>query len=345
MDQAQKRKNAMIVILVFVILIISLGLLIGLYERNYAQWVPPLTTYGRNGTKQATLLFDNFAVPKNTSGAYCKKFNMENVLRTKLHGTQIQAVVDHPTIVDHISLWACSRFDLIPTDLFECSASSSLPSECGYLLYTWSFISEPLVYPSQAGLAFDAANLYGKYFLLQIRYSNLGSQAVVDNSGVLVNLTTQLRQFDGGIFPVGAPDSSISIPPNVSNTEVVGFCDSNATKAIIPDHIHLFGVNLHAHPLGRQLWLEQYPGGSTTPTVIAQDNNYQFNQQHFIPVDVELKPGDGLKLHCVYDSRSRTTTTIGGSPLSTETCFAYLPYYPALPAPNFCVNNMFRQYS
>jgi len=335
----QKQKNLLVVCFVFAVLIFSLGLLIGLYERNYSGYTPPITTYGRNGTKQVTFLFDKLRVP-NDGSAYCRQFNLESTLKSKLHGIQFQPVVDNPQIVNHIYLYACTSPSVSYQDTFQCN---TVPAACNYLIYQWGPGAGPLTFPDQAGLSFDSQNAYGKYFLLQIRYSydTPDAPSVIDNSGVFVNLTSTLRQYDGGLLPVGARDSSVAIPTANPAFEVIGACNSDATLTLLgASSIQLFASSLYAHSYGKTIWLEQTTG--STVNQLARADPYTTAAQQVYPLQTELKPGDSLTVHCVYDSGPALDTIQGGPAASQEQCLAYLSYYPALTVPNYCLDSTYR---
>jgi hypothetical protein len=48
-------------------------------------------------------------------------------------------------------------------------------------------------------------------------------------------------------------------------------------------------------------------------------------------VDSVIEPGDDLVTHCVYDSRARTTATVGGESSDNEMCLNFMMYEPAQP--------------
>src|SRR5688572_12676570 len=51
----------------------------------------------------------------------------------------------------------------------------------------------------------------------------------------------------------------------------------------------------------------------------------------------EWKPGDEVRVTCVYQSTHRNFTTYyGEATISQEMCLAFVTYYPADNSPNFC---------
>ena len=50
----------------------------------------------------------------------------------------------------------------------------------------------------------------------------------------------------------------------------------------------------------------------------------------------ELRAGDEIRMHCVYQSLTRTDTTFYGEATSDEMCFGLLMYYPAVSEFTYC---------
>jgi len=70
-----------------------------------------------------------------------------------------------------------------------------------------------------------------------------------------------------------------------------------------------------------------------------RDDEYDFNYQEIISVKdyVTVKAGDSIRVHCVYNSMSRNTTTKFGIATNNEMCFAILLYYPQISDYSFCL--------
>jgi len=73
---------------------------------------------------------------------------------------------------------------------------------------------------------------------------------------------------------------------------------------------------------------------------IMRDDSYDFNYQEIISIKdyVTIKAGDSLRVHCVYNSMGRNTTTNFGISTYNEMCFALLLYYPKIPNYSFCLS-------
>jgi hypothetical protein len=98
----------------------------------------------------------------------------------------------------------------------------------------------------------------------------------------------------------------------------------------------VFGSWLHAHELGKSLWTEQFRDGALLGE-LGRHDPYAFDAQRVEPLDGELRPGDGLTTHCIFDSTDRDVWTIGGGDTDQEMCLNYLWIYP--PQPNMLLCN------
>jgi len=159
-----------------------------------------------------------------------------------------------------------------------------------------------------------------------------------DSSGVKIQITSQLRPIDGGYFLIGASLNGISLPPGNPDVEMMATCPSSQTQAPPANSVNplvqnytIFGSLLHMHQLGRQIWSEQYRSINGTMVKVGNigcNDYFDFNQQQSVPLNVTFQPGDQFVTHCVWDTSSRQTTTLGCESTSCEMCFNYLAYYP-----------------
>jgi hypothetical protein len=104
---------------------------------------------------------------------------------------------------------------------------------------------------------------------------------------------------------------------------------------VYPEPIHVYGSWLHAHEIGQSLWTDHIRDGEKIGEVGRHDP-YDFGRQHVEPLDVEVRPGDSLVTHCIYDSSDRTEPTLGGEGTGDEMCLNFVYYYPGLPLPWQC---------
>ena len=68
------------------------------------------------------------------------------------------------------------------------------------------------------------------YISMQMHYDNYHRESgLIDNSGIRVFMTTQLRPYDMGTFTMGSRIKLLSIPPKQSSYEVVTHCPPQPT--------------------------------------------------------------------------------------------------------------------
>ena len=195
----------------------------------------------------------------------------------------------------------------------------------GQMLWGWAPGVTEMWLPEEAGfLVGDQAS--GEVTLrLQIHYNNpLEVSGQVDSSGLDVHYTHDLRPNHAGVLTFGAIEQ-ISIPAGDPAYEFVGTC--NQTASILDGPVHVFGASLHAHQIGSVLWTDVFRDGEFLYE-LNRDDPFAFEQQNFKELDVELRPGDVVVNHCVYDASERDSVTRGGVASTDEMCWDTIAYYP-----------------
>merc|ERR1719367_2403091 len=156
----------------------------------------------------------------------------------------------------------------------------------------------------------------------------------VDNSGIRIFLTRQLRQEDAGILEAGVNvDYFQEIPPNNPAFLSTGHCHPTCmSQGLGSQEITVFANMLHAHLIGSKLRTRHFRGGKELEP-IAVDNNYDFDFQEsrYLTTPRKVKPGDYIRVECVYDSTSRSDMTNGGLSSREEMCLSFIYYYPRVP--------------
>jgi hypothetical protein len=164
---------------------------------------------------------------------------------------------------------------------------------------------------------------------LQVHYNNpLNTTGQIDSSGVDLHVTDKLRANHAGALVFGDV-AGISIPPGEPAHEHIMRCKSSATSKFMEGPIQVFGTSMHAHEIGSVLWSELWRDGQRVQE-INRDDPYLFDSQHMKFVDLEIRPGDEIVNHCIYDSTERTSTTIGGPGTRDEMCWNTVVYYPKI---------------
>ncbi|XP_055593234.1 MOXD1 homolog 2-like [Uranotaenia lowii] len=156
-------------------------------------------------------------------------------------------------------------------------------------------------------------------------------QQVVDNSGLKLYYTSELRNFDAGVLSVGLdPNWRHIIPPGQKKVVSEGHCIGACTERGFPrEGINIFAVMTRTHLIGRQVKLRQIRGTDELQPIV-HDTNIDPSYQDYrrLPVPVKALPGDSLIAECIYDSSSRKSITLGGMTTREEICLVLTLYYP-----------------
>jgi hypothetical protein len=194
------------------------------------------------------------------------------------------------------------------------------------IMWAWAPGIEALMLPPEAGLLIGDAPGGEHTFILQVHYNNPLEQQIVDNDGLDVLITKELRPNPAAIFSQG-DIAAISIPGNQSAYEHVASCAGNQTSSLLTEPIHVFASFLHAHEIGAAITSEVYRGGNMVGTIATEDP-FDFNQQKFLPADIDIMPGDEIRTRCTYDSTGINGNTNGGEASDEEMCINFMMYYP-----------------
>lgn len=128
----------------------------------------------------------------------------------------------------------------------------------------FSLLSQGFTYPNEAGYAIDSNA--ARFYLMETHYSNVYSneetdtrkpRVMVDNSGLRIYYTPELRKYDGGILSVGMePIWKHIIPPGQPRVVSEGHCVEECTNKAFPERgINIFAVMFKTHTIGRQVKL------------------------------------------------------------------------------------------
>ncbi|KAG7162285.1 MOXD1 2-like [Homarus americanus] len=209
------------------------------------------------------------------------------------------------------------------------SDMSQLIATCNHVVVAWAVGSEGLSLPPEAGYPLTPKG--PKFYMMEVHYDNPNKQAFRDESGIRIIYTPDLRYYDAGVLSIGVdPTWKHLIPPRQRTVLSEGHCVGECTQAALPTTgINVFAVILHTHLLGRKVRVRHLRQGRELEP-IAQDNNYDFNYQEYraLKAPRSVLPGDHLIGECVYNSRERSTITLGGLKTRDEMCLSFLFYWP-----------------
>jgi hypothetical protein len=198
----------------------------------------------------------------------------------------------------------------------------------GEIMWAWAPGQGDYELPIEAGYLVGDDPSGETTFILQVHYNNpLQGGGQQDSSGLELFHTTDLRANNAGSI-VFADVGGIRIPPGMPEYKHVARCSANETQQGLTGEIMVFGSFLHAHNIGKTLWAEQWRDGALLREM-NRDEPFDFGNQNYKEVGpFDVRPGDVMETHCIYDSTDRTTTTNGGVGTLDEMCWHEVMYYP-----------------
>jgi hypothetical protein len=198
----------------------------------------------------------------------------------------------------------------------------------GEILWSWAPGQGEYALPPEAGFLVGDEADGETTFILQVHYNNpLLAAGLRDSSGVELFYTPELRPNDAGSI-VFADVGGISIPARDPAYVHVADCSEAETRELLSGEITVFGSFLHAHNIGSVLWAEQWRDGALLRE-INRDEPFDFGSQLYKSVGpFDVRPGDRLETHCIYDASDRDARTLGGVGSDDEMCWHEVIYYP-----------------
>ena len=288
--------------------------------------------------KTLDFLNANFSVPKRDTYYNCISFALPD-LGGKHHMIRFEPVVQkgHEKLVHHIFLRYCeSQVDpSLSGKRFHCY-HVRFPElrNCHSVLIAWDIGGLGFDFPSHVGypLGTDADP---KFFVMETHYDNAAMRGdIVDNSGLRITLTSELRPNDAGTLELGSDvNNHMVIPPYSKAFLNSGYCSQDCLAEGLGDQeMHLFATRLHSHLIGRALRVRIVRDRQELAPLV-EDNNWNFNFQEMrkLRKEVVVRKGDSFIMECLYKSTHKNVTTFGGLSTRDEMCLAYAMYYPRIP--------------
>ena len=184
--------------------------------------------------------------------------------------------------------------------------------------------------PENVGYRMGNSENSFSWIKLQFHFDNPDSiSGMVDNSGLKIYYTTELREHDAGIVILGDPlTSGLPLEPGQKRTERQFTCPSSCTSNM-PWSITVISSFLHMHATGsqvialmypiclRQAWSTHFRSNSSLGALNTIEY-YDYGFQSFNPVNKVIAPGDEIQTHCVWDTTLRTEETPFGIPSNNE---------------------------
>ncbi|CAM2111756.1 DBH-like monooxygenase protein 1 isoform X1 [Caretta caretta] len=280
-------------------------------------------------------------IPDKDTTYWCQMFKIP-IHHEKHHVIKVEPLIqkDHGNLVHHILLYQCSSSlnDSVLDYGHECYHPNMPDSflTCETVIFAWAIGGEAFTYPPHVGLSIGTST-DPQYVLMEVHYDNPSYlEGLIDNSGLRLFYTTDLRKYDAGVIEAGLWVSLFhNIPPGMPEFMSEGHCTleclEEALDAERPSGIHVFAVLLHAHLAGRAIRMRHFRKGEEQK-LLAYDDEFDFNFQEFQYLKEErtILPGDNLITECRYSTIDRIRMTWGGLSTRNEMCLSYLLYYPRI---------------
>lgn len=288
---------------------------------------------------QWDVLMRNVVIRDDMATQYwCKVFKTPPLARKNhIIGYEPMILSNSTALVHHMLLYEC---DAPPGALDSFSSahhpgapcySHQMPSDwenCVTPVATWVVGGEQKALPDHVGLPIGPRQTY---FMLEIHYDNPGLRKVIDNSGLRLFHTEEVRKHDGGVMMTGVTVTPLHlVPPLQTSYRSVGFCNDVCTSKVFPQMgIKIVSVLLHSHLAGRSMRLRHLRGDKEMPRIV-EDDKYDFNYQidRNLHEEVTVFPADQLITECTYNTEDRKNPTFGGYSTREEMCLSFITYYP-----------------
>ncbi|KAH9523467.1 DBH-like monooxygenase protein 1 [Bulinus truncatus] len=273
---------------------------------------------------------DNFSVPELDMYIQCRIFTVPE-LRHKHHLIRYEPIIQsgNEGIVHHILLYTCGspinkRFT---EKSFNCRDESPIEiMTCESTFVLWTRNGPAFDFPANAGYPLGGSK-GSNILIMEIHYKSDGLKDYVDNSGLRIYFTSQLREHDAGQLGISnKANKNLIIPPFEEKFHSSGYCHEECiSKALGNQELRPFIGFVHAHSLGRKIRVLHFRNG-TQLSPLVDENNYDSNQQilYTFNEEVVIKKGDTIIVQCEYNSSSQSAVTFGGA----EMCTFHLFYYP-----------------
>ncbi|XP_022123223.2 MOXD1 homolog 1 [Pieris rapae] len=281
---------------------------------------------------------------------WCKVFKAPDLLK-KHHIVGYQPLIDSRPIRNKIPV--IEKDSLSPVHhmvLYECAGDHdkrmwtewaegegffgpSRPFElatCVTPIAAWAMGSKGEFLPENVGIPLGERGGVS-YYMLEVHYDNQALHEVLDNSGIRIHYTPQLRAHDAALLGAGIGVSALHvIPPKQRAYRTVGICSPECTNNTMPEEgINIVSVLLHAHGTARKITLKHIRGNEELPK-ISEENVYdaRYQQSRIVPGGRKFYRRDTLITECTYDSTMRNKPILGGYSATQEMCLSFILYYP-----------------
>ncbi|XP_023978318.1 DBH-like monooxygenase protein 1 isoform X2 [Physeter macrocephalus] len=176
------------------------------------------------------LVNQDVPIPNKGTTYWCQMFKIP-MLQEKHHVVKVKPVIQrgHESLVHHILLYQCSSnfSDSVLDQGHECY-HPNMPDAfltCETVIFAWAIGGEGFSYPPHVGLSLGTPS-DPHYVLLEVHYDNpTYKEGLIDNSGLRLFHTTDIRKYDAGVIEAGLWVSLFhTIPPGLPDFRSEGHC-------------------------------------------------------------------------------------------------------------------------
>jgi hypothetical protein len=272
-------------------------------------------------TAQLELPSPTYAPAVGAGATRCFLIEAPLAADTQLTGIELDASPAHAVrqatlyVLDEAEQAAAARrLDAAdPEPGWACYGGSSVAA--ARLVASWSWAVPAQQMPAASGLTLRA----NAPLVLQLRYNVKGSAFSGRPVSTKLKLATRSAAKPARLVSLEARD--FHLKPEQRQSEI-------ASELTIGEPLALHGLVPHMHTLGRTLHLERRRGSETT--CLAHFGHWDVYEEQLFRYQsaFDLKPGDTLRLVCVYDTTSRSQATSAGESIDDEACAAELYVLP-----------------
>ncbi|KAH3710674.1 hypothetical protein DPMN_070165 [Dreissena polymorpha] len=257
----------------------------------------------------------NYMIPNDTTTYHCRAFIMPPLGKHHMIKYEPIITLGNEKHVHHILL---SRCKVNPQSVSQlngmserCYESNTVPHCQDYIL-AWAIGGEAFYFPPNVGFSVGAPE-DPVYYRMETHYDNPDGRAdILDNSGIRITLTSELRSIEAGMLQMGhSVNFRQVIPPNQSNFISRGYCRDTCIQLSMAQanitEFKIFGVLQHSHVAGVRITTRHFRGGRELPLLIT-DPNYDFNFQDLrkLPEEIAVHSGDSFRVDCHYNTIGKT---------------------------------------
>uniref|UniRef100_A0A8C6XQF5 DOMON domain-containing protein n=1 Tax=Naja naja TaxID=35670 RepID=A0A8C6XQF5_NAJNA len=276
------------------------------------------------------LKINDYPVPEEET-TYACTFLPLPIVKTKHHIYKFEPKITprNITLVHHIIAYACGNESVLPSGVSDCYGADPDFSLCSQIMAGWAVGGGTYMFPNETGFSIGTP-IDPQWVRLEIHYSNFDLiPGLIDNSGVRLFYTSELRPYDMGVLHTGILTFPVHfIPPQTDSFMSYGFCNTSHFHEINGSPVqdmHIFGYLLHTHLAGRGVRGVQYRNGKQL-RIICEDNRYDFNLQE----TRDLKKPIILKPPLIMETPYSLRFPVFENKIFTlnEMCLIFLFYYP-----------------